>query len=215
VRGIGTALVDDVKKQVFISFVEEDVAVAQRVYAKLSSEGIRCWMVPNDMAPGQNWADAIVEALDASVAMVLLFSRATAASEHVKSELGLARERNLKIHQLRLEDVKPTKAFAYYLSAVQWINAFPGPIEKYLQPVVKELKLQFDASNMIVESIAPRVSRASVVSRAYDQLMKLSIFRRVVVIYIFVLVMAFAAASVSYTIKVVVEALIPSLASPP
>jgi hypothetical protein len=81
------------KKHIFISFTEKDLAVAQRTYAKLSSEGIRCWMAPNDMAPGQNWAEAIVDAIDASVAMVLLFSRAANASEHVKNELGLAHER--------------------------------------------------------------------------------------------------------------------------
>lgn len=59
---------------VFISYSHHDKPQADAVCATLEAKGIRCWIAPRDVIPGQEWGAAIVEAIRASRVMVLVFS---------------------------------------------------------------------------------------------------------------------------------------------
>ena len=60
---------------VFISYASGDKAVADAVCSQLESvHRIRCWIAPRDITPGASWAESIIDALDASKIMVLIFS---------------------------------------------------------------------------------------------------------------------------------------------
>ena len=62
-------------RDVFISYAHLDGAIADRLRALLEENGLSCWIAPRDIVPGMTWADAIVEALQQSKIMVLVFSR--------------------------------------------------------------------------------------------------------------------------------------------
>src|SRR5262249_47708397 len=58
----------------------------------------------------------------------------------VLNEVQLAHNARMTIYVLKLESVVVSGPLAFLLAPLHWIDAFPGPIEKYLQPIIEELK---------------------------------------------------------------------------
>jgi len=112
--------------QVFICFSSKDEATARRVVSFLEGQGIRCWISARDVEPGQNYQEAIVQALEASKAIVFLFSDNSNKSGEIKKELSLGSSDGVAVIPLRLAPVLPSGALRYELATRQWIDAFPN-----------------------------------------------------------------------------------------
>jgi hypothetical protein len=140
-RMAGSPTMQNERKHVFISHSSADAEVVKRVLNALEVHGIRCWYAAraDDLAPSQEWVDAIVSALDDSEAVILIFSAAANSSKWVRRELLMATARHLPIYPVRVEDVQPTGAMEAHLIGVQWLNALDGQIEEHLGPVVQGL----------------------------------------------------------------------------
>jgi tetratricopeptide (TPR) repeat protein len=113
-------------RRVFISYATADRKQAVNVCDALERRGVECWISARDVAPGENYQEAIVRALRGAQALVLVFSGAANDSEEIKKELSLASRNRTPVIALRIKDVEPTDAFAYELSTRQWIDAFSG-----------------------------------------------------------------------------------------
>jgi tetratricopeptide (TPR) repeat protein len=111
---------------VFVSYATADRKQALSVCKAIERRGTKCWISTRDVAPGENYQEAIVRALRGSRAMVLVFSDAANNSDEIKKELSLASRYHVPVMALRIEDVEPSDAFAYELSTRQWIDAFTG-----------------------------------------------------------------------------------------
>ena len=124
---------NDMAHDVFISYSSSDKAAADAVCAKLESLRIRCWIAPRDISPGTEWSLSIVDAIEASRAFVLIFSRQANNSTQIAREVERAVNRGLPIIPLRIEDVVPSRSIAYYLGAVHWLDALYPPLEMHLE----------------------------------------------------------------------------------
>ena len=51
---------------VFVSYSASDKPVADAIVARVEQVGIRCWVAPRDIMPGQVWGEAILSAIDIS-----------------------------------------------------------------------------------------------------------------------------------------------------
>jgi hypothetical protein len=111
---------------VFVSYATADRKDALAVCKAIERRGLDCWISTRDVAPGQNYQEAIVRSLRGARAMVLVFSEAANNSDEIKKELSLASRYHVPVMALRIEDVEPSDAFAYELSTRQWIDAFAG-----------------------------------------------------------------------------------------
>jgi tetratricopeptide (TPR) repeat protein len=111
---------------VFISYASADRTEALAVCKAIERRGTRCWISNRDVAPGENYQEAIVRSLRDARAMVLVFSEAANNSDEIKKELSLASRYHVPVMALRIEDVEPSDAFAYELSTRQWVDAFEG-----------------------------------------------------------------------------------------
>jgi hypothetical protein len=56
--------------EVFVSYASQDVAVADAVVTAMERQGLKCWIAPRDVTPGEFYAGAIVHAIDAAKATV-------------------------------------------------------------------------------------------------------------------------------------------------
>lgn len=119
--------------QVFISYAGEDKEQADRVCTFLEGRGIRCWIAPRDIPPGDEYGEAIVEAIKNTRLMVLMFSAAANASRFVTSEAELAMSQNRMIIPFRLEDAPVSSKLALYIRTSQWLDAFHGPMDEHLE----------------------------------------------------------------------------------
>lgn len=113
-------------RPVFVSYASVDRRRALAVCDALDRRGIASWIAARDIAPGENYQEAIVRAIRDASALVLLFSAAANDSDEIKKELSLASRYRVPVIALRTENVEPTDAFAYELSTRQWIEAVGG-----------------------------------------------------------------------------------------
>lgn len=123
---------------VFISYSHVDASYAEAVCRGLEKRGLRCWIAPRDIPAGENFAAAIVNGLNAARAFVLIFSSSANKSEHVAKEVNLATGK--PIFYLRTEDVRPTPPLQYFLSDIQWMDAFGYPDDATLEKLAAVIK---------------------------------------------------------------------------
>lgn len=117
---------------VFISHSSHDHDVADAACAALELRGFRCWIAPRDIFPGQDYGEAIVDAIRASRLFLLIFSAATADSPQVKREVERAASQGLPIIPFRVADVQPSKSLEYFISSAHWLDALTPPIAPHL-----------------------------------------------------------------------------------
>ena len=121
---------------VFISYASQDAAVADAVVTALESNGVKCWVAPRDVVPGEFYAGAIVRAIDATGAMVLVLSENAARSEHVLREVERASSRRHPVLSFRL-DLAPMPAdLEYFLNSSHWLDASATGVDRALPKLV-------------------------------------------------------------------------------
>ena len=124
---------------VFVSYASADRKEALAVCKAIERRGTKCWISSRDVAPGDNYQEAIVRAIRGARAMVLVFSEAANNSDEIKKELSLASKHHVPLMALRIEDVEPSDAFAYELSTRQWIDAFES-WDRSIDSLVRHIK---------------------------------------------------------------------------
>lgn len=122
----------DVTNTVFISYAHEDKPTADAVCAKLEQSGIRCWIAPRDIQPGQEWGDSIIAAIEKAKVMVLVFSDRSNNSKQVLREVTAAVKHNVIVIPFRVENVEPCRSMEYLLSVPHWLDALTPPLEKHI-----------------------------------------------------------------------------------
>src|ERR1700755_2381842 len=124
---------------IFISYSTKDKQTAEAVCAFLEKEAVRCWMAPRDISPGQDWAEAIVDAIGGSKLMLLIFSTNANNSSQINREISVASEENITVVPFRIEDVQPSRKLKYYLSTPHWLDALPPPPEEHFDYLAKSV----------------------------------------------------------------------------
>jgi hypothetical protein len=126
---------------VFISYSIKDTATGNAVCKALESKGVHCWIAPRDVTPGAEWSQCIIEAIERSRIMVLVFSADANDSPQIRREVERAANRGISILTLRIADVVPCKALEYFIANVQWLDAVTPPLETHLKNLAGTVKL--------------------------------------------------------------------------
>jgi WD40 repeat protein len=125
---------------VFISYSNRDKPIADGICANLEAAGVRCWIAPRDIAPGEAWPAAISTAISHSRVMVLVFSSYSNNSDDVSRELILAATNKLIIIPFKIEDVVPQPGMQYYLAQTHWLDAMNPPTREQIHILVETVK---------------------------------------------------------------------------
>ena len=112
---------------VFISHSAKDKATADAVCAVLESSGVRCWIAPRDVVPGMEWGECIIDAIEQSRIMVLVFSANANTSPQIRREIERAVNHGVAILPMRIENVLPGKALEYSLGTFTGSMPYPAP----------------------------------------------------------------------------------------
>lgn len=121
-----------INKKVFISYSHNDKEQADAVCVRLESANIQCWIAPRDISPSKDWAEEIIDAINATDVMVLIFSSCSNNSPQVRREVERAVHKGLIVLPFRIEDVIPSKSLEYYISTQHWLDASSGSFDKHL-----------------------------------------------------------------------------------
>src|SRR5436190_7398697 len=125
---------------IFISHSSKDKTIADAVCATFEANGMRCWVAPRDVPPGAAWGAAIVNAIQNSRVMVLVFSDNANTSGQIAREVERAADYGVTIVPIRVEDVAPAQSLQYFLSNIHWLDAVSPPLERRLQEIAARIK---------------------------------------------------------------------------
>ena len=117
---------------VFVSYPTASKPTADAVVNRLENERVRCWVAPRDVAPGTDWAGSIINAIEDSQMVVLVFSDAANESKHILREVRQAADAGLPILPFRITDAPLSAALAYYLGDTHWLDALTNDLERHL-----------------------------------------------------------------------------------
>jgi TolB-like protein len=129
---------------VFLSYASQDAAVADTVVAVLESQGIRCWIAPRDVTPGEFYAGSIVHAIDTTKAIVLVLSGSAAASPHVVREVERAASKRHPVISLRIDQAPLPADLEYFLNTSQWLDASGGETNRAMPKLVAAVRVAIE-----------------------------------------------------------------------
>jgi hypothetical protein len=168
---------------VFISYSSHDKAVADAVCASLESRRIRCWIAPRDVLPGVAYAEALIDGLNQSRLMVLVFSNNSNTSPQVIREVERAVNKGIPIIPFRIENVVPSKAMEYFVSSSHWLDALTPPLEMHLQRLADTVQVLLSGSDTtLAGTMQPPMTAAEVKPKAKNRALPLFILGGAIVI---------------------------------
>ena len=121
---------------VFVSYSVKDKTTADAICATLEANGIRVWIAPRDVMPGSDWGESIIEAIEQSKVMILVFSANSNASPQIKREIERSVNKGVTVVPFRIDEILPSKTLEYFISTQHWLDAFTPPLEKHLDNLV-------------------------------------------------------------------------------
>lgn len=124
---------------VFISYSQNDLAIAHAVCKSLESDGLKCWIAPRDI-PGGIWAGQIIDAIAASSVLVLILSSSSNESPHVEREVNCASDKRVPIVPLKVNALQLSKSMDFYISTSQFVDATTDPPELYMARLRKAVE---------------------------------------------------------------------------
>ena len=83
---------------------------------------------------------AIIQAIEQSRLMIMVFSSKSNTSDHVIRELSKAVSRGIIITPFRIENVPPSPDMEYLIGIPHWLDALTPPLERHIEKLVRTAK---------------------------------------------------------------------------
>ena len=96
-------------------------------------------MDKHDITPGMPYAKEIMKGFNESSAVVVVISKNVMEAKGVINEIDNVYKQNKIIIPFRVDETPLSDDLSFYLSATQWINAFPN-FEEHLDQLGKALE---------------------------------------------------------------------------
>lgn len=110
-------------KYAFISYSSKNYTAASEIRDALTGSGISCWMAPQSISAGGDYATEIPKAIDRCSVFVLALSEDAQNSQWVPKELDMAIAYGKPIIPFHIDDHDLTPSFHFRLTNVQRIDA--------------------------------------------------------------------------------------------
>lgn len=121
------------KESVFISYSTKDSEAANQIRRMLERNHIPCWMAPNSIPAGGNYADIIPVAINNCEIFLLILSKNSQESIWVPKELDIAINNKKAIIPFQIDNADMTNTFNLYLANCQRIIAHENIEEAYFE----------------------------------------------------------------------------------
>jgi len=142
-------------RPVFISYASDDTPSAASIRDGLEAAGITCWIAPRDIAPGADYAEQIIDAIEACAAMVLVLSETSNQSRYVRNEVERAVAKNKVVIPVRIHNVAPSRSLEFFVSNAQWIDGWDVPLEKVIGVLATAVRKHMPAAAANPATAAP------------------------------------------------------------
>jgi cold shock protein len=124
----------------FVSHAAEDLLTVQAIVAGLEQRRLRCWYAARDLQLGTSYPRAILSAIAACDVLLVVVSEHAMKSRHVEREIDRADDYGKALLTVRIEDVRLTGAFEYFLSVLQYIDAWPVLLDAHIGRIADAIR---------------------------------------------------------------------------
>lgn len=128
---------------IFISYSTKDKNAANAICHELESNGLKCWIAPRDIQGGVEYAQEIIDGIENSKILVLVFSKNSQASPYVTNEIANAFEKNKPIISYKIDETMPRDKMEYYLADKHWLESYPD-YKNLFKTLVRDAKRLID-----------------------------------------------------------------------
>ena len=118
--------------KIFISYSHHDAAIANALCTAIEGTGVAVWIAPREIEPSSEWAEQIIDGINAARIMLVVFSSWSNRSPQVRREVERAVNRDIPVIPFRIENVLPVKSLEYFLSTQHWFDAFDGALDSHI-----------------------------------------------------------------------------------
>lgn len=148
----------------FISYASANRERAAAICEHLESRGLRCWIAPRDLRPGNEYGDEIVSGIRDSRCLVLVLSAAANESPMVRREVERAVSLNRPVFPVRIEDVLPARSLEFFVSTTHAVDAWQGALGAHIDRLADEVGNERMVSELGAKA-AERVKRRRAMRR--------------------------------------------------
>lgn len=143
--------------KVFISYVNRNRKVAEGLCAYLEGHGIPCWMAPRDISSGF-YAAEITRAIKSADVFLVVCSKDTSQSDHVKNEVNLAVNHGGLILPYCLDDSPFDDALEYYLGSKHRIISAGKQEDDFrrIEHIIREYRGEAELQPTVAETQSKR-----------------------------------------------------------
>ena len=139
---------DNESPLVFITYSSYDKKIAYDVCDFLESHNVKCFILPRDVKQGIAIEEQIMDILNKTELVLLIFSENSNVSQRVQNQLRIAFDQYKTILRFEIDDSVPTGPMGYYLMNNQGVNGHPNP-EKHFNSLLKEISRLIDDEDII------------------------------------------------------------------
>ncbi|NOY67006.1 MAG: toll/interleukin-1 receptor domain-containing protein [Gammaproteobacteria bacterium] len=124
----------------FISHASKDYEKALELVELLEKKGLDCWIAQRNISPSKSYSHEISRGISDSKCVVLLLTDDANHSDGVRNEIELAFRNKKPIFPVRIEDVPPGAELEFFVSSVQWIDAWKGRLTDYIEGIADSIE---------------------------------------------------------------------------
>ena len=145
----GFRFIPNSQQRVFIAYVQEDAALATKLYREFEQRGFNTWLDKKKLFPGQNWPRAIEAAIERADFFVPCFSHNSVSKRGVfQSELRYALEvasrrplDEMFIIPIRLDDCQVPRTVQRKLQFVDLFPDWASGVERVAAALYEQMSL--------------------------------------------------------------------------
>jgi len=153
---------------VLISYSHKDTTIADEICNQLESNGIRVWIAPREISPGDSYPTAILDGIKSCTIIVMIFTANSNQSNWVPREIERGVNYGKIILPFKIEDAQPIHGDIELCTCTQhWLDAISPPLEANIARLMETVKKLLDKSGD---------AEAGYLRRAYSQLSPLGQF---------------------------------------
>lgn len=124
----------------FVSYAHANQGIVLPVIEGATQAGRKFWVdQQGGIAAGDGWAGEIVRAIRGAAGVVVMCSKASFESDHVKREVYLADRYRKKLVPVFIEQAEPPEDFEYFFAGVQVLKLFETPEAERSQALIRVL----------------------------------------------------------------------------
>ena len=150
----------------FISYCSKNRDLVDKIKFILNKNGVETWLAPDNIAPGFEYHDCIVDAIKNCSCFILLLSKDALESTWIPDEVSLAHDNKKRIIPVMLENLDSLGKLEIYIRRYQFLNVQTVAEESNeIQTLVSAVKNATGA----LENTTTQDNVSTIVSNAQDK----------------------------------------------